>query len=133
MSNRFLWVVSFVRPCVNPMRRGMAHKIENFYNPFPNCFPFESFFYWHALNVRSFRAVQSADDVAQFLDITHPRKNSSSKACRRICHESRSLPFTTYRQSPQSLRPIFIANISLFSPSWTWITSPARMNVTAGG
>jgi len=73
MQNRYMLsglVRGVVRPCVNPLRRGMPDQIKHFDNALPNCLPLERLFHLHALNMRSFSAVQFPNHILEFLDIS---------------------------------------------------------------
>jgi hypothetical protein len=67
MTARILGIIGIVSPRINPVRRRMVFQVKHFNNPFPHRLPLKRLFHGHAFHVRSFRTVQSADYVSQFL------------------------------------------------------------------
>lgn len=78
MSHWFVWIVGFMRPCVDDVCGRVILKAENLNDPFPNCFALENLFHWHALNVDGFCTVKPSNYVFQFLDITHEAASTKS-------------------------------------------------------
>ncbi len=58
-----LRIVCTVRPSVSSVRRGVPRQLEYLNNPFPYRLTLECLFHWHAFNMRSLSAMQSADHV----------------------------------------------------------------------
>src|SRR2546425_4667913 len=85
VAHWLLRVIGFVRPCVGSSCFRMPMQIEYFNDSFPHRLALEFLLYGHALNVHSFRAMQSADYVPQFFDVwTYSHLCSASLNSKRI-------------------------------------------------
>ena len=49
----------------------MCLQIKNLNYPIPDSFPLKDFLYWDARNVLRIHAVQSPNNILQFLDVIH--------------------------------------------------------------
>src|ERR1700680_1835244 len=70
VTARLLRIIGIVRPRINSRGFGMAYKLKYFYDAFPNRLTLEFLFDGHTLDVLRLHAMQTANHVLQFEDVS---------------------------------------------------------------